>query len=595
MTILASLNNAYERLSIHGDVPSFGFSSEKISYVIPLNSDGTPAGLPRDIRDVSGKKPVPRLMAVPQPTKRTSGIAPNFLWDKSSYVLGITAGEGKRLADEHKGFKDFHIKRLINTEDEGLQAFLSFLQGWNPDQFEDLGWPSEMKDQNIVFALESERLQNIYLHDRPAAKHIWAKLAADGEKKQSVCLVTGEKSPVARLHPGIKGVWGGQSSGGSIISFNLDAFTSYGHEQGNNAPVSEMAAFAYTTALNKFLEKGSKNRIQIGDASTVFWADASDVDAVEKAEFLFACFFDKDLPEIDGSSIDETAEAGKIRHILDKIRQGQSLFDFEPGLAKNVRFYVLGLAPNAARLSVRFWMEDSFGQIANNYQRFQDDMRIEPEDRGGNVALWQYLRETAVLGKSENVPPLLAGQWMRSILTGSRYPAMLLSTVLMRIRADHEINARRVSILKSILIRNMKSKEAPVAFDPENSNKGYLLGRLFAVYEQIQTAALGRNVNATIKDKFYGSASMQPQKIFSLLDKGSANHLSKIGKQKPGYRVDLEKKVSDIMALMSPDEAPFPVSLSSEQQALFGLGYYHQRNEFFKTKSHEINTSEEKI
>jgi CRISPR-associated protein Csd1 len=173
---------------------------------------------------------------------------------------------------------------------------------------------------------------------------------------------------------------------------------------------------------------------------------------------------------------------------------------------------------------------------------------------------------------------------MRTILIGTPYPLTLFSMVLMRIRADGDVNALRVGILKALLVRNFRKmeREAPVSFDPENTNKGYLLGRLFAAYEQAQSAALGRNINATVKDKFYGAASAQPRKVFPLLDRSSANHLSKVGKQRPGHRVNLEKTISAILEQMSPAADPFPASLPSEDQALFALGYYHQRNEFFR-------------
>jgi CRISPR-associated protein Csd1 len=579
MTMLASLTRAYERMERRGEVPPFGYSLQNIAYVIRLNEDGSLAGPPADLRDLSGKKPLPRRMAVPQPAKRTSGIASNFLWDKTSYVLGITSGDGRRLAEEHADFKMRHAEALGETDDDGLGALLRFLDAWSPDQFKTLGWPEDVKDQNIVFALESERLDGIFLHDRPAARALWARLSAEGEKTEAICLISGEQGPIARLHPAIKGVWGAQSSGASIVSFNLDAFESYCHSQGENAPVSEVAAAAYAGVLNKFLETGSRNRVQIGDASTVFWADASNAEAAQTAEALMFAWMNE--------APDEGVAAQKVGAILEKIGQGQRLETFAPDLATGVRFHVLGLAPNAARLSVRFWFEGNFGQLAENYQRFLDDMRIEPPwHRNPNPPLWQYLRETAVLGKRENVPPNLAGEWMRAILTGTRYPLTLLSTVLMRIRADGEINALRVSILKALLNRNSVQfrGKTPVALDSENKNKGYLLGRLFAVYEQVQTAALGRNVNATIKDKFYGSASAQPRKVFALLDKGSATHLSKVGKQSVGHRVSLEKQIAEIMGVMSPSDDPFPASLSAEQQALFALGYYHQRSEFFKSK-----------
>lgn len=579
MTILSSLAKAYDRIP---NAPPYGYSSEKIGVVVGLNEDGSVASV-TDWREGEGKKARPRAMLVPQPVKRTAGIAPNFLWDKTSYVLGVTAGEGRRTADEHLAFVDRHVEEIGDSDDPGLRAFTLFLKNWSPDQFEESPWQEDMKDQNVAFALESDRRTNLFLHDRPAARSLWQRLSAPENGELQICLVRGEPGAVARLHPSIKGVWGAQSSGAALVSFNLDAFTSYGHEQGDNAPVSEAAAFAYTTALNRFLEKGSGHRIQIGDASTVFWADASESAAAEDAEVMFPAFFD---PAEDMLQ-EEKIGARRIRERLEQIRKGIPLEEVEPDLG-DVRFHVLGLAPNAARLSVRFFYCGSFGDLTLHYQTFVSDMRIEPPPRDPFPPLWRYLRETAVLGKGENITPNLAGEWMRSILSGTRYPLTLMSSVLTRIRADGEINALRAGILKALLVRNFKREKAPVAFDPTNDNKGYLLGRLFAVYEHIQTAALGAKVNATIKDKFYGSASAQPRKVFHLLESGSANHLSKVGKQKPGYRVVLEKQVGAIMELMSPGDDPFPASLSTADQALFGLGYYHQRNEFFKKPAEAI-------
>jgi CRISPR-associated protein Csd1 len=531
-----------------------------------------------DLRNGEGKKKEPRILQVPASFKRP-GITPKpfFLWDNTAFVLGVSGAEGKGGVTRLAAFRDYHLKVLDGTNDAGLRALLHFVGSWTPEQFAAPLWPDDIKDQNVVFALESDRRNNVYLHDRPAAKLLWEKLRATDQSDIAACLITGEDAPVARLHPSIKGVWGAQSSGASIVSFNQEAFASYEHEQGDNAPISEAAAFRYTTALNAFLNKGSSNRIQIGDASTVFWADASDVATAEKAENAFVAMFEQ---------VDEDIETRKLGDLLERIRKGQPLEEVAPELSQGVRFHVLGLAPNAARLSIRFWFDNDFGVLARNYQRFVADMRIEPPPRETNPPLWRYLVETAVLGKRETVPPNLAGEWMRSILTGASYPQTLLSMVLMRIRADGKINALRVAILKALVIRNF-SREAPVSLDLENTNKGYLLGRLFAAYEQAQTAALGAKVNATIKDKFYGAASAQPRKVFALLEKGSANHLSKIGKQTPGFRVVLERTIGGIMEQMSPSDEPFPASLSAQEQALFGLGYYHQRNQFFKSKKTE--------
>ncbi len=585
MSILSSLVKAYERLP---DAPRPGYSLEKIGYLISLNEDGTVAHVV-DVRTGEGRKKIAPLKLVPQPTKRTAGIAPNYLWDKTSYVLGVTAAEGKRTADEHAAFIKRHVEAFENTDDIGLKALALFLQSWSADQFVAPVWSDEMKDQNVVFALEAERLKGICLHDRPAARALWARLNAEGAKNAAICLVSGENGPVARLHPALKGVWGAQSSGASIVSFNLDAFTSYGHEQGDNAPVSEASAFAYTTALNIFLERGSGHRIQIGDASTVFWADAEEADKILAAQAVFESMFD----EPDDAKINEAMEAGKVGELLRKLREGEPIKSFAPGLTEGVRFYVLALAPNAARLSIRFYLDNDFAAIAENYQRFIADMRVEPPPRDPHPALWKYLLETAVLNKRENVPPNLAGEWLRAILTGNRYPMTLLSAVLMRLRADKDVNPLRVQILKALLIRNYDRKDAPVALEADYPNRGYQLGRLFAVYERIQSDALGPKVNATIKDKFYGSASAQPRKVFALLDKGSANHLSKLGKQAPGRKIQLEKLVGEIMGAMSPSADPYPITLAAEDQALFGLGYYHQRSEFFKSTKTETEIQED--
>ncbi|WP_018289541.1 type I-C CRISPR-associated protein Cas8c/Csd1 [Verrucomicrobium sp. 3C] len=581
MSFLASLADAYDRLP-DADKPPFGFSWENIGIIVGLNEDGSVANV-TDWRKVEGNKKHPQSMLVPQRANRTSGISPNTFWDNTAYALGVTAKNDKHTAKKHDAFVRHHIDILRETTDPGLLALRRFLERWTPDQFVPPLWQDDIKDQNVVFALESDRLKNIRMHDRPAAKALLVRVAAKDKGNEQICLVTGQRGPVARLHPLLKGVWDAQPSGASLVSFNLPAFASYGHDQGDNAPVSEVAAFAYTAALNRFLERDSGHRVQIGDATTVFWADASSAEA-EKVENLFAAFFDP--------KTEETAAAAKMVGIqLERIRKGELLKDVEPKLADNVRFYVLGLAPNAARLSIRFYFENDFGVLAANYQRYIEDMRIEPPPAEPYPPLQKYLLELAVLGEHKNIPPNLAGEWMRAILFGTHYPLTMMSGILMRIRADGKVNALRASMLKAVLNRNYK-KEAPVAFDPDNRNRGYLLGRLFAVYEYAQTKAIGTKANSTIKDKFYGGASAQPRKVFALLERGSANHLSKIGKESPALRIYLEERIAAIMAKMNPGGDPFPTSLPVEDQALFGLGYYHQRNEFFKKVVKTADTRE---
>ncbi|MGV2979725.1 type I-C CRISPR-associated protein Cas8c/Csd1 [Camelimonas sp. ID_303_24] len=328
------------------------------------------------------------------------------------------------------------------------------------------------------------------------------------------------------------------------------------------------AAAAYTGMLNQFLDRDSCHRLQIGDASTVFWADGDDEAANEAAAGIFASFFD----------VDDEVEAQRVGEALKRVRDGLTVPDWSGALASGVRFYVVGLAPNAARISVRFYIENEFRELAGRVAAHQENLRIEPPPRN-TLSLWRMLLETATLRKRENIPPNLAGDWLRAILSGAPYPLTLLNTVLMRIRADHNINATRVAMLKSILIRNF-DVGAPVALDPTCKDPGYVLGRLFAVYQQIQYAALG-DVNASVTDKYYGAAAAHPRKVFTTLASLSQNHLSRLGKQQRGRMVNLERDIAGIMEMMEPSADPFPANLSDKSQALFALGYYHQRNKYF--------------
>lgn len=571
MSLLASLVRAYERRS---DAPPLGFSAEKIGFVVTLRADGAPAHA-IDLRG-DDKKRTPAAIVVPQAVKRASGIAPNFLWDKTAYSLGVTAGEGKRTAQEHEAFKARHREWLAGTDDPGLLAFLGFLDRWTPEGPTISGWDQSMLDQNVVFALASDWDGDRFLHTRPAAKAAWARKTGAEAAAPKVCLVSGEPGPVARLHPSIKGVWGAQTAGASLVSYNLDAFTSYGHEQGDNAQVSEAAAFAYTTALNIFLGRDSGHRIQIGDASTVFWAECDAEAVAREAEEMFSAFFSGETaPAADAKAVaaQDSDQAKRVRERLAAIHAGRPLREIAPALDAGVRFFVLGLAPNAARLSVRFYVEDRFGAIADNYRRYLDDMAIEPAPKG-QPGLWRYLVELAVQGKRENVPPNLAGDWMRAILTGTDFPRTLLAAALMRARADQSVNAFRAAMMRAVLVRNM-GEEVPVALKEDEPNVAYQLGRLFAVMEGAQYAALGR-VNAPIGDRYYAAASSTPARVFATLLRGLKVHVADARKRGKGGWI--EPRVSGIMTYLPPD---LPKTLRLEEQARFAIGYYHEKAQRF--------------
>ena len=583
--ILQALNSYYQRLLARGEegLSPFGYSPEKINYEILLAPDGRVVDV-NDIRDTTGKKPMPRMMNVPQPEKRTVGIKSNFLWDKTSYVLGVSA-TSKRADKEHEAFKLLHTESLAGTEDAGLKALLAFLWAWTPERFGAAPFKEDMQDANFVFRLDGE---NTYLHERPAAQMVRAQLLG-GEGGAAIaradCLVTGERMPIARLHPAIKGVNGAQSSGASIVSFNLESFGSYGKSQGENAPVSEQAAFAYTTVLNHLLRRSEHNRqrLQIGDASVVFWAETNDTEQAHEAELTFE--------QLLNAPPDDSQEAAHVRGVLEQVAKGRPLSELNPKLQDGTRMFVLGLAPNASRISIRFWESGTLGLFAQRLALHERDFHIEPLP--WKVAPAAYRVVSATVPNREGSKPKmddafsnLVGEFMRAVLSGGIYPRSLLANTIMRMRADGNLSGMRVAICKGVLARERRlgintpihKEEVPVSLDKQSENPGYRLGRLFAVLEAVQRSALGGQVNATIRDRYYGAASATPASVFPVLLRNTQNHLGKLRKDKPGLAVNLEKDIREIVDGLSEQ---FPRSLRVEDQGRFAIGYYHQAQSRF--------------
>jgi CRISPR-associated protein Csd1 len=594
--ILQALVRYYDRLlerQRHGlaeRIAPYGYSPEKVSYAILLDLAGNVLDV-HDIRDTSGKKPQPRLLDVPQPAKRTVDIKPNFLWDKTSYVLGVSA-TSKRTDKEHAAFKAFHEDALAADDDPGLRSLRAFLCAWSPQRFQPPFFSEAMLDTNFVFRLDGE---SVYLHERPAARAARARLMTstaeasgnDGDATAiAPCLVTREIGPVARLHPPVKGVRGAQSSGASIVSFNLDAFTSFGKSQGDNAPISQASAFAYTTVLNHLLRRGEHNRqrIEIGDTTVVFWAESENAIQAETAELLFADLLD---PPPDDSS-----EAEKIRRVLDAARKGRPLREVDPQLGPTTRMYVLGLAPNASRLSIRFWQEDSLDVLARRLAQHEQDLLIDPkpwrtEPAARHLVLATVPNRVGAMPKADDAINNLIGEVMRAILSGTLYPRSLLANTIMRIRADGNLSGMRAAICKGVLARERRlgirtsEEETPVSLDKQSTQPGYLLGRLFAVLENVQRSALGGQVNATIRDRYYGAASATPASIFPVLLRSAQNHVGKLRKEHPQWAVSLEREICEIIGRL-PEY--FPRSLRIEDQGRFAIGYYHQSQSHFSKR-----------
>ena len=582
MTILSALAELYERLEQTGKAPPLGYSMENIGGEVVLDRAGRVLAI-RDIRVPNDKgKRQPKRMAVPVAVKRSVNITPNILWDKTAYILGLTAlkdekgkplldengksqpGEERRTAPEHEAFVKTHEQLLNGTNDTGLNALLSFVRSWRPIMFVENGFSPEVLDENLVFRLDGdfgEDSQPRYIHERAAARKLLA--GADEAVDLGLCLVSGKHGAVARLHPSIKGVQGAQSSGASLVSFNADAYTSFGKAQGDNAPVSATAAFAYGTALNTLLAKGSGRNLRIGDTTVVFWAKTPDPQMTRSIEeMLFGAL----------NPPDEDAETGKLRQSLENIAAGRGTDS--PVFTADTRVFILGLAPNAARLSVRFWRPGTLGDFAQHITQFWADLALNPPAWKGPPAAWSLLYEVAAQRDAQNIPPRLAGDLMQAVLSSAPYPRTLLAGVIRRIRADHDINARRVAIITAHIRRNLDEKEFPMSLDRDNPNPAYRLGRLFGVLESIQKAALP-GLNATIRDRYFAAASATPARVFPLLVKTATHHLSKLRKGDGGGLAHwFDAEMGQIWAGLAAD---LPRSLNLEDQGRFIAGYYHQR------------------
>lgn len=565
--ILHALNDYYARKSADpdGGLAPEGFEPKAIPFVLVLDADGCLVQLAKRWEG-EGKKKVVKSVLVPQGVKKTSGIAANLLWDTVEYVLGVdTKGKPERVVEQHAAF----VARLRETfgespEDAGLRAVYRFLSEHRGEALAliavDPVWPEILETNPVVtFQLNTD---TDLICQRPAVRAALSDVGVDAP--DGLCLVSGDADTIERLHAPIKGVWGAQTSGANIVSFNLGAFNSYGKSQSFNAPVGKRAAFAYTTALNHLLAKGSRQRVQVGDASTVFWAEKESGAAFEEALLDF----------LNPPSDDPDAGTRAVASLYRSVHDGQP-FTADDGQ----RFHVLGLAPNAARIAVRFWHVASIAELGKAFYRYFEELKIQRPsfDADAPLTLFRLLTSTALLGKAENIQPNLGGDVMRAILTGGRYPEALMQGAMRRIRAQRDVHWVQAALLKAWLIRN-SNKEITVSLNEENTDPGYRLGRLFAALERVQERAQG-NLNATIRERYYGAFSTTPVTVLPLLMKLKNHHLAKLPNR--GEAVNLEKLLGQIVDGLGP----VPPRLSLAEQAEFAIGYYHQRQAFFSKEN----------
>jgi CRISPR-associated protein Csd1 len=579
--ILQHLDEYYLRRQRSPDprnrLPDIGMEEKEIPFVIEIDAEGHLVNL-ADTRTVEGKKKIGRRFLVPQGVKKTSGIASNLLWDTAEYVLGVDIrGKPDRVVEQHAAFRA-RLSVLPETalNDPGIRAVLAFLKGLDLAQLKSLPvWPDILASNPVMtFRLHGDVE---LVCQRPVVVSACGSNDDDGAAKK-ICLVTGEATPIERLHPAIKGVWGAQTSGANIVSFNLDAFNSYGKAQGDNAPLGKFAAFAYTTALNHLLARNSRQRLQVGDTSTVFWAE-------EPHELETA------LPNLFSEPGKDDPDRGidALRALYSAVQSGK----FAVG-GVDTRFHVLGLAPNAARIAVRFWRTATALDLAKRIKRHFDDIQVvrAPHDPE-HLSMFRLLTGLAVQSKADNIPPKLGGEIMRSILEDLPYPVPLLNLAVQRCRAEQRPTYARAACIKGALNRFIRranrtatkpEKEFSPMLDLTRPDPAYRLGRLFAVLEKTQEEA-NPGLNATIRDRYYGAASSTPVAVFTTLLRLKNHHLSKLSR---GRAVQMERLTGQIMEGL----VDFPRHLALPEQGRFALGYYHQRQEFFNKSASSDETNQ---
>lgn len=573
--ILQALCDYYDALARRGDITPPGWSMAKVSFALDLDENGTLRGIiPLRVRPEGAKKDIPQQMQVPEQIKKTSGVCANFLCENSSYFLGIDGkGKPERSRQCFEAAKELHQELLGPVDSPAARAICAFFDTWQPEQAGILPYLDEiLKGANLIFSVNQLRAQ-----DDPAIRAAWedSRAASSAEASSGLCLVTGKHAPIARLHPAIKGVQGAQSSGASLVSFNAAAFESFGHEQsdgtgqGLNSPVSEEAAFKYGAALNRLI--ADRQHLQtIGDTAVVYWAE--DAEPLYQDVFFCAMF--------GGTS--EVITDTDLRNAVRALAHGNPV-DGTPLNPEN-RFFVLGLAPNAARLSVRFFLQSTFGQMLANVQAHYDRLSIVKPNYVVNEALtlWKLLGETVnPNSRDKKASPPMAGAVMRAVLSNSPYPVSLLEQTMLRIRAEQDITYGRAAILKAFFLKNREFKVPEevlqVELNDQSSHLPYVLGRLFAVLERVQSTA-NFGINATIKDKYFNSACATPATIFPLLTKLSQGHLRKL---EVGPRTYYEKLIGD---LENRIHETLPARMSLADQGTFQLGYYHQVQKFYQKK-----------
>ncbi|WP_221626740.1 type I-C CRISPR-associated protein Cas8c/Csd1 [Cohnella lubricantis] len=570
----------YDRKAAEGSIAEDGWIQGGIDFLLEIDRDGYLRNI-SDLREGEGSKKQARRFMLPNIGKQASkhsnsGEDANLLWDNAKFVFGL-GSKGKLHLTSMIAAIDSWIGSMA---DDGVQAVRSFLQLGSEDRehfdmalnHPEYGEIMQAGQVKISFYVLGTSYKAVFLSPVVATALERMREAEDPNARQGTCLVTGEQNVVLEAtHPVIKGVKGAQSSGAGIVSFNTDAFNSYKKTQSFNAPVSKVTTSRYVKALNSLLDSSSRQSLQVGDASVVFWSEDHST-----LETDFSLFFN------EPSKGDSDTGTEKVRTAFESLHTGAYVED-----DGDTRFYILGLAPNAARLSIRLWQTGTVADITSKIKQYFDDFEIvKPPKEPMFYSVWRIMVNASVQDKSENILPNLAGDFMRSILEGTPYPATLLQAIIRRIRSDTEYRVKpvRAAAIKAYLNRyrrfypNQTYKEVTKELDKNQTSIGYQLGRLFAVLEKIQEES-HPGINATIRERLYGAASATPVTVFANLLRLKNHHLAKLTNK--GRVVNFERLLGEVIGRITG----FPAHLNLQEQGLFAVGYYHQRQDLFSRKN----------
>lgn len=581
--LLQSLVKLYEAWAEKGEIEKLGWNPVKISYGISLDEEGNIDEIIHlKTNAPKGNKEIPSLISLPMPVKRSVGVASNFLYDNATYVFGYdNSNKPDRAKQCFDCFRSVGNKVLENSDDEFSTVIKKFLQK-DYSEFENLS--DLLTELNCTETTVDDILNkgaNLLLMplgkfptDSKAICESWNSYYEHSDAPKGVCLVTGKDDHIAKLHPVIKNIRGAQAAGASLVSFNATAFDSYGKENGYNAPVSEYAAFAYTSALNK-LVSDNDHRIFAGDTTVVCWTEKGE----SAYQDVFAGIFNSD---------DELKQKDLHDTIVSIVNGNEVKWEGIP-LNPSNNFYILGISPNSARLSVRFFIQNTFGKVMENLLKNQQRMEmVKPGfEKFNYIPLWRILGETVnKKSRDKKCKPHLAGDVLNSIINDYNYPSTLYYGILGRISAEQNINWVKASVLKAYLLKNYDSKykeEITVDYNENSNNKAYLLGVLFSNLEEIQNTA-NPGIKSTIRDRYFTAASSTPSRVFPILIDLAQNHIKKI--PNVGAKVNCQKMLTETMAKLGDK---FPNRLKLDEKGMFQLGYYQRTQERFTGKEDKNN------